>query len=57
LLLILAVSLLPREERQKFTWRRFVPCAGAAVLVFYLAVINPRYMGRKLWWRRTKRKQ
>ena len=30
---ILAVSLLPREERQKFTWWRFVPCAGAAVLV------------------------
>ena len=30
--------------------------AGVAVLVFYLAVINPRYMGRKLWWRRTKRK-
>lgn len=31
--------------------------AAAAVLVYYLAVINPRYMGRKLWWRRTKRKQ
>lgn len=29
--------------------------AAAAVLVYYLAVINPRYMGRKLWWRRTKR--
>ena len=31
--------------------------AAAAVLVFYLAVINPRYMGRNLWWRRTKRKK
>lgn len=31
--------------------------AAAAVLVYYLAVINPRYMGRKLWWRRTKKKQ
>ena len=30
--------------------------AAAAVLVYYLAVINPRYMGRKLWWRRTKKK-
>ena len=31
--------------------------AAAAVLVYYLAVINPRYMGRKLWWWRTKKKQ
>ena len=31
--------------------------AAAAVLVYYLAVINPRYMGRQLWWRRTKKKQ
>ena len=30
--------------------------AAVAVLVFYLAVINPKYMGRRLWWRAPKRK-
>ena len=29
---------------------------AVAVLVFYLAVINPKYMGRRLWWRAPKRK-
>ncbi len=26
-----------------------------AILLFYLRVINPRYMGRKLWWKKPKR--
>ena len=30
--------------------------AAVGVLVFYLAVINPRYMGRKLWWGRPRRR-
>ena len=29
---------------------------SVAVLVFYLAVVNPKYMGRRLWWRAPKRK-
>ena len=30
--------------------------AAVGVLIFYLAVINPRYMGRKLWWGRPRRR-
>ena len=30
--------------------------AGVGVLLFYLAVVNPRYMGRRLWWGRPRRK-
>ena len=29
--------------------------AAVGVLVFYLKVINPKYMGRNLWWRGAKR--
>ena len=31
--------------------------AAVGVLVFYLKVINPRYMGRNLWWRGPKRRK
>ncbi len=31
--------------------------AAVGVLIFYLAVINPRYMGRKLWWGWPMRKR
>ena len=30
--------------------------ASLGLLVFYLKVINPKYMGRNLWWRGPKRK-
>ena len=42
------------------SWRFGLGLVGfgvaVAVLVFYLAVINPKYMGRRLWWRAPKRK-
>lgn len=31
--------------------------ASLGVLVFYLKVINPKYMGRNLWWRGPKRRK
>lgn len=31
--------------------------AAVGVLVFYLKVINPKYMGRNLWWRGAKRRK
>ena len=31
--------------------------AAVGVLVFYLKVINPKYMGRNLWWRGPKRRK
>ena len=30
--------------------------AALGVLIFYLKVVNPRYMGRNLWWRGPRRR-